>query len=82
VQTETKEYNGTTTRKISDIDKQGAQLLTQTQIFKNKGDGMDFESWIRQFENTLDIGDFEQSRKIKYLVSKLMGPAGDLSSIV
>ena len=25
----------------------------------------------------LDIGDFEESRKIKYLVSKLMGPAGD-----
>jgi hypothetical protein len=77
VQTETKEYNETTTRKISDIDKQGAQLLTQIQIFKNKGDGMDFESWIRHFENTLDIGDFEESRKIKYLVSKLMGPAGD-----
>jgi hypothetical protein len=38
---------------------------------------MDFESWIRHFENTLDIGDFEESRKIKYLVSKLMGPAGD-----
>ena len=77
VQTETKEYKETTTRKISDIDKQGAQLLTQIQIFKNKGDGMDFESWIRHFENTLDIGDFEESRKIKYLVSKLMGPAGD-----
>ena len=77
VQTETKVYNETTTRKISDIDKQGAQLLTQIQVFKNKGDGMDFESWIRHFENTLDIGDFEESRKIKYLVSKLMGLAGD-----
>jgi hypothetical protein len=77
VQTETKEYNGTTTRKISEIDKQEAQLLTQIQILKNKGDGMDFESWIRHFENTLDIGYFEESRKIKYLFSKLICPAGD-----
>jgi truncated hemoglobin YjbI len=79
VQTETKmtEYNGTTARKISEIDKQGAQLLTQIQVFKIKGDGMEFESWIRHFENTLDIGDFEESRKIKYLVSKLMSPASD-----
>ncbi len=77
MQTKTKEYNRTTTRKISDIDKQGAQLLTQIQIFKNKGDRMDFESWIRHFENTLDIGDFEESRKIKYLFSKLMGTADD-----
>ncbi len=60
VQTETKEYNETIARKISDIDKQGAQLLTQIQIFKNKGDGMDFESWIRHFENTLlDIGELK-----------------------
>jgi hypothetical protein len=29
------------------------------------------------FQNTLGIGDFQESRKIKYLVSKLMGPAGD-----
>jgi hypothetical protein len=79
VQTEAKitDYNGTTARKISELDKQGAQLLTQIQVFKNNGDGLDFESWIRHFENTLDIGDFEESRKIKYLVSKLMGPAGD-----
>ncbi len=26
---------------------------------------------------TQQVGDFEESRKIKYLVSKLMGPAGD-----
>jgi hypothetical protein len=29
---------------------------------------MDFESLIRHFENMLDIGDFEESRKINYLV--------------
>ena len=32
---------------------------------------------IRQFDNTLDREDFEESRKIKYLVSKLVSPAGD-----
>lgn len=69
--------NANSYRKLSDVDKQGAQLLSQIHVFKNKGDGMDFEAWIRHFENTLDIGDFEDSRKIKYLVSKLMGPAGD-----
>jgi hypothetical protein len=71
------ENNTTSYRKLSDVDKQGAQLLSQIHVFKNKGDGMDFEAWVRHFENTLDIGDFEDSRKIKYLVSKLMGPAGD-----
>ncbi|KAK4017915.1 hypothetical protein OUZ56_033913 [Daphnia magna] len=62
---------------ISELDIQATRLLTQISVFSTPGNNADFNSWLRHFENTLDIGDFEESKKIKYLRSKLVGPAGD-----
>ncbi|KAK4012310.1 hypothetical protein OUZ56_021410 [Daphnia magna] len=63
---------------ISELDIQATRLLTQISVFSTPGNNADFNSWLRHFENTLDFGDFEESKKIKYLRSKLVGPAGDL----
>ena len=61
---------------LQNQQQQAIALLAQVPAFNGTG-ATRFEDWIQHFERVIDTAEFEEGRKLKLLVSKLYGSAGD-----
>ena len=56
---------------------QAMQALISVAIFCDKETSGRFDNWIAHLESALDLGDFEEGRKLQLLRSKLYGEAAE-----
>ena len=56
---------------------QAMQALISVAIFCDKETSVRFDNWIAHLESALDLGDFEEGRKLQLLRSKLYGEAAE-----
>jgi hypothetical protein len=56
---------------------QAMQALISVAIFCDKETSGPFDNWIAHLESALDLGDFEEGRKLQLLRSKLYGEAAE-----
>jgi hypothetical protein len=67
-------YNGK--KLLQNQQQKTIALLAQVPAFNRMG-STKFEDWIQHFERVVNSSEFEEGRKIKLLVLKLFGSAGD-----